>query len=270
MKPVLQYSYDDLSTAHQLINTGDPTEAARVLQCIIYTMGDETPAEVYEQLGITRRLRADGGDGKGFYELAHEAFALAEKRATAIDDRLRLGQILRNRAMVSVSEGDLDMAEITLRRSLNSLRPTRKPRLSWLGRRVLTALSFIKMCKERLDEDDKARTEQDAVHLEYFVSQGFIARLHYQRGGLGNRRAARKLFRRTNRELYGNQPYELNNRVWHFKVEWWWYRLFWAGRTLRLARESGNRDRLFQVWVLIFCPYLAGPAQKIWKARKAR
>lgn len=279
MKPVMQHTYDDLPEAHRLINAGDPTGAARILQCIIYTMGDETPAEVYEQLGIARRLRADGGDGDGFYELADEVFVLAERKAAAAGDRLRLGQILRNRAMVAICRRDLFTARIHLNRSLNSLRPTRKLRLPRIARVALVLLSpFSVKCHARLTEDNLAWWQADPCHLEYFVSKGFLGRVYYFHGQLSDdfidylryRHRARKLFRYSSRELHGFQPYELNNRVWQFKVEWWWHRLFWARRTLRLARESGNRNRLKQVALLIISPRLADYAENVWKARKAK
>jgi hypothetical protein len=226
----LVYNYGDMTEGSEALNSGDLSLATRIFQGILNAMGDEAPAEVYQQLDICRRLSADLTNDSDLYRQADEALELA---CSLVVTDFHRGQILRDWSMVAAGQRQYGLARAMLGRSYGLLHSSRE-------------------FPERA--------------AEMAVTKGFLARIYLLQGSWRNRRTARKLFREADREIYGIKPYELNHRVWAFKLLPLWYRLWWAPRTLWLAWQAGNKKRLYQVTLLVICrpliPYFERKAKR--------
>lgn len=218
---MLQFTYDDMTMGGEALNSGNTLMAIVIFHGIVDTMGDETPAEVYQQLGICQRLVGNRMHDHGYHILANESFQVAYDLATT---NLHRGQILRDWSMVAIEHRDYELA----------------------NRRLASSYGLL-----------HGGEELPAHPIEMAVTQGFLGRAYFMQGGRKNRRIARKLFKQADKKLYGIRPYELNNRAWTFKVARLWYRLWWAPRTLWLARQDRNNKRLLQVLLLVVCRPLA-------------
>lgn len=268
MKPTETSYEDEMQRGGQALRVGNLSKACAIFQGIIERAGGGEPAEVHEQLGIVWRLIADqNGNDEETYKLADAAFAAAKKRATS---DLRLAQIYRNWSMVALNQGDFVKALGLLTLSCSLLRPVGPFRLSPLGRLTHRALSpFSAASRGYLVEDQQVGSRPDeAIHVEFFVTQGFIARLYSRRGGFKNKREARRIFRQADRALRGYNPYELDNLIWLFKIEWPWRRLTQAPRLVALAKSSGNPKRQVQAALLIISPYIAAYVERKHNERK--
>lgn len=152
----------------------------------------------------------------GMVREANEAFSQAMELAG--DNAKRQGSILRDWAMVATLTGDFPLAFTQLNDSLGRLR-----------------------CR--------------GLSGEYFVTMGFIGRIHYLQG---NRQHAEQFMHMADVGMRGDPDtppvYVLNNAAWWLKtIRNPFRRLRIAKRVFPIARQTRNYRRMVQLTLLVTC-----------------
>ncbi len=208
-----------IQRAEKQLDSGRPTEALISLLQARHGHYYKRSADIEHLLGICHRLR-------GEFTEAEEAFDRALEYVGDVRDNeaFNRGRIVRDKAMLFLVQGRYDEAQERLETS-----------------RLLLGAG------EQAPHSPEER-------IEYFVTVGFMGRLHAERGNL---EAARECFTAADAELRGRAPYELNNLVWYMKAESFRTRCKLGRRALSLARQANNRRREVQILLLMASPKIA-------------
>ena len=212
----METAQDYLQAAGKSLDRGETTQALIFAQHASSLTRDTTEKARAEQLeGICNRLL-------GQYDAAQAFFAAAYSHAE--DDLLR-GRIQRDWGMMFLARQD-----------------------------TLRAMVHMLASKDLIGSVRSDRPHDDEVHTEYYVTVGFIGRVH-----LANKRKpeAREALRVADAYLRGYAPYELNNLVWRLKTMHLPSRLKHGWRALRLATAAGHHRRQIEVVLMTLSPALA-------------